>query len=181
MSRADAKKVAERLFGPKVELVRVSAINRHERFVVALGSFVLEQGARPDPLVLGSGDSWSAAIDHSQTTPNGKMAVERHRAGIELANKAMDAGTPEAFADIVEAAAIEEATKEGLPEEAIVALKKRFADARAKIGTNDHADRQPHSDHGKEAGSPGGDHHEGPRSEGEQAREGVHEAPGAGV
>lgn len=63
-------KFAMGVFGPLVELIRVSSFDRDSRFVVAYGNGVLA------PAVLGAGSDWASAVQNARTTDEGKLAIQ---------------------------------------------------------------------------------------------------------
>lgn len=133
ISRSDAKRAAGKYFGPKVELVRVSAREREERFKVCLGSYVINAGDKPTALLLGSGKGWSEAIDHARTTENGKMAEKIHLEALEFTKKALNSKNELEFATLVEEQAVREAIEAGASDAAIIAIRHKFTVAKEKI------------------------------------------------
>lgn len=132
-SRKDAMHAAFKIFGPRVELVRVSSNVREERFKVALGSFKINPSDRPVPLLLGTGPDWAAALDHARTTENGRLAEKTNLEALDLVRKAMESKSELEFVKIVEDDAVSEATGRGASEAEITAIKHKFAEARKKI------------------------------------------------
>lgn len=135
-TRKDAMHAAFKIFGPRVELVRVSSNDRSERFKVALGSFVINPSDRPTPLLLGTGDSWESAIDHARTTENGKLAEKTNLEALDLVRKAMASKSELEFANIVEDDTLKEAASRGANEAEIAAIKHKFTQARKKINAH---------------------------------------------
>lgn len=88
-------KQAADVFGPGVELARVSSNDRTSRFVILLG-FIGTKGSKA-PIVLGAGDSYETAFVDSGITETGKLAREQWSkyvadmmVDIEKANKEND-------------------------------------------------------------------------------------------
>lgn len=68
---------ARNVFGPGVEAVRVSSPDRNSRFVFALGAVKLDGSRDLQPVVLGAGASYEAALKDSETAETGKLAREQ--------------------------------------------------------------------------------------------------------
>lgn len=156
-SKSEIRDACLRAFGPRVELVRVSARNRNERFVISNGVFRVD-GRVSLPVVLGAGDSWLAAYNSSVSSDLGQRAIEEHKSSIDMMKLASQSASAVEFADKLADNAIAEARSIGASDEEIELMKAKFDEARKMI--NDHTDDKPEEAvRGQEGhASPGADH-----------------------
>jgi len=129
------------LFGPKGEVIRVSNNDRRKRFLVAAG--VVETGdpsARWAPNLLGSGDSWEAALEAAELSQPGKQANEDHKAAVDLIKMANATKSPEEFVDKFTEQQLEIAKGLGATEEEMLELKSILNNAKSKLNKKESTD-----------------------------------------
>lgn len=129
------------LFGPKAECVRVSHIDRRRRFLVTGG--VVDTGnpfERYVPNLLGSGDSWIAAIDAAEQSPGGASLKSDHQGAVDLIRMAHETTTPEEFVDRFTEEQLAVAKGLGASEEEMLELKTILQNAKSKLKPEENKD-----------------------------------------
>lgn len=133
MTKEEAEHAAIFTFGPRAECIRVSSIDRSNRFVIALGTYRVSRTESPVPLLLGSGADWESALDAARSTPNGQMAIAEMQKVKDFVNKAINSKSPGEFTEYVREVSTQEAKEKGFNEEQLAALNKKFDEAKQKI------------------------------------------------
>lgn len=156
-AKNELREEALKLFGPRVEFVRVSARNRHERFVVANGVQRFD-GKAALPIILGAGDSWDAAYSAAISSDLGIQAADEHKSAVELVKLASQSSSAAEFADKVAQIEIDKANARGASEEEIKLMKAKFEDARKLINDDDRKQSGEPTRSEQDDASPGPDH-----------------------
>lgn len=160
---------SRQLFGYNTELIRASARDRDQRFVLAQAQS--SNGTR-SVTILGTGNSWQHAYERARTSDTGIAAIGEHDKIIAMIGSAIGARTAGDFADGVMRATLKEAKESGFTPEQLDELKKRFDDARKLINDADYSERPEDSEPEGHNHATGGNDHAGAGAEDRTERPG---------
>lgn len=120
-----------------MSLARVSAIDRHGRFVLARAMRRHDGRRGFEVAVLGSGDSWASAFGRATTSDLGIASAVEYAEVVDMMKQALASKSPLEFADGVMRDSLEKAKMAGATEEDLAKMKSKFDEARKYIEQND--------------------------------------------